>query len=173
MQAKIFGAILIIFTAYWYGVLIGSKYKNRVKNLESLLIAMEMIHAEINYGLTPLPEVFRKIGQSISKPVGALFLRTSREMESCRGKSALECWTDAVNAHKNELEFNEKQLEQLEKLGMVWGKGNKSGQLKQVVLIQSFVRHALESANHELEKNDKLWRYLGLLGGITLVIFLL
>ena len=173
MQVKVLGAALILLTAYWYGVLIGSKYKNRVKNLESLLIALEMVHAEINYGLTPLPHVFMKIGESVSKPVSALFLCSAREMESHRGKSALDCWAEAVNAHKNELELNEKQLEQLERLGMIWGKGDKSGQLKQVVLIQSFIRHALEKANQEMEKSEKLWRYLGLLGGITLVIFLL
>ena len=173
MILKIIGAAFIISAAYLYGVQLSSRYRNRVNNLESLLVSLEMVHAEINHGLTPLPQAFARAGKNISNPMGNIFLDAAKEMESCRGLSAQKCWVEAVQKYNNELDLTERQLNEINRLSVIWGKGDKAGQLKQIALIQDFIRHALEKARLELDRNDKLWRYLGLLGGVTLSLMLL
>jgi stage III sporulation protein AB len=71
------------------------------------------------------------------------------------------------------LELSREGIEIMDRLGFVWGKGDKSGQLNQIVVIQELLRQALREAQNEYRRNDKMWKYLGLLGGLTMVIFLL
>lgn len=173
MLLKYMGAALIIAATYFYGNGISSSYRNRVSQLEELLLGLEMFHTEINYGLTPLPHAFMNIGAKLKKPVGTIFLDAAREMQESRGLSARECWQNAWEAGSAALAFSSREMKLLERLGLAWGKGDKSDQLRQTGLIRELLRQALHEAREELQKNDKMWRYLGLLGGVTLVIFLL
>ncbi|NMB35749.1 MAG: hypothetical protein GX989_05620 [Firmicutes bacterium] len=173
MLLKYFGAALIIASTYFYGNSISSFYRNRVGQLEELLLGLEMFHTEINYGLTPLPLAFMNIGAKLREPVGAIFLGAAREMQKSRGLSARRCWQNAWEDSSGALAFSAREMKLLERLGLAWGKGDKNDQLRQTALIQELLRQALREAREELQKNDKMWKYLGLLGGTTLVIFLL
>ena len=167
------GAILIVFTAYCYGCSISAVYKNRVKRLEELLLSLEIFKAEINYGLSMLPEVFLSIGKKLHSPIGILFSRSEGYMKKQDGFSAADCWYKSLAEMQEELELDQDQLALLKKMGLIWGKGDKGGQLRQVALMQELLRQALQEAREERVKNEKMWRYLGLLGGCTIVILLL
>ena len=173
MFLKIFGASLILFAAYFYGYNISSVYHKRVCQMEEILLGLEMFLAEVNYGLTPLPQAFIYIGSRLKRPVGDLFLDSAALMQKSKGLSARECWLKALKKNLDALELPREGMELVDRLGHLWGKGDKNGQLKQIALIQELLRQALREARNEYQKNDKLWKYLGLLGGLTLVIFLL
>lgn len=173
MYIQFFGAVMIIAAAYLWGNEISSRYRRRVQNLEELVLTLEMFLTEIRYGLTPLPRVFEELGHRVRRPVGNLFCEAAALMKDGEGHSALECWKKAAGKYEHELCFMPGDLQLLEKLGKVWGKGDKEGQARQVALVQELFRQALEEARLEQHKNEKIWKYLGLLGGMTLVIFLI
>lgn len=173
MYLKMSGAVLIILAAYLYGFNLASMYYNRVRLLEEFLMALEMFLTEVNFGLTPLPQAFISIAKNINRPVGSLFLDAARLMQQNRGLSACECWRAALRKNTRELDMPQKNMDLLDRLGSIWGRSDKSGQQRQVALIQELLRQALGEAQVEHQKNNKICKYLGLLGGITLVIFLL
>jgi stage III sporulation protein AB len=173
MTVKLLGAGLIIITAYCYGCSLSAVYKNRVHRLEELLLALEIFKAEINYGLSLLQEAFLSISRKIGGPIGGVFSSTVSYMQKKEGLSVEECWRKSLTDRQGEMELTKEQLELMAKMGMIWGKGDKTDQLKQVSLLQELLRQALQTAREEREKNEKLWRYLGLLGGVTVVILLL
>ncbi|RJX28021.1 MAG: hypothetical protein C4554_03250 [Dethiobacter sp.] len=173
MYLKFWGASLIILAAYFFGHNISSMYRNRVCQLEELLLGLEMFLTEITYGLTPLPQAFINIGKKLKDPVGRLFSDTAWIMQKSRGLSARECWKKALKNNSGALEFFGGGLELLDRLGFIWGKGDKSGQLRQIALMQELLRQAHREAQQDYQKNEKMWKYLGLLGGLTLVIFLI
>jgi stage III sporulation protein AB len=94
-------------------------------------------------------------------------------MQKKEGFSVEECWRRSLMDRQGAMVLTKEQLELVLKMGMIWGKGDKTDQLKQVSLLQELLRQALQTARAEREKNEKLWRYLGLLGGVTVVILLL
>ncbi len=173
MYLKIAGAALIIFAAYFYGFNLASMYYNRVRLLEELLMALEMFLTEVNYGLTPLPQAFMGIAKSANRPVGSLFSDAGKLMRQNRGLSARECWRAALKKNTRGLDMSPQNMELLDRLGSIWGRSDKSGQQRQVALIQELLRQALGEAQAEYQKNNKICKYLGLLGGVTLVLFLL
>ncbi|NLX91059.1 MAG: hypothetical protein GXZ07_05650 [Firmicutes bacterium] len=172
MYLKLAGAALIIFAAYLMGCQVCALYQRRVRCLEEIILGLEMFRAEVNYGLTPLPQAFQAIGKKLNKPVGTLFFDFSSFLRQGKGLSALECWRSALEKSKPELSLKNEQMEILERLGSAWGHGDKEGQGRQISLMQELLRQALEEARAESQKNDRLWKYLGLIGGTTLVLFL-
>ena len=172
MYLKMSGAALIILAAYLFGLNLSLMYYNRVRLLEELLMALEMFLTEVNW-LTPLPQAFLSIAKKINRPVGSLFFDAARLMQQNRGLSACECWRAALRKNTRELDMPQKNMDLLDRLGSIWGRGDKSGQQRQIVLIQELLRQALGEAQVEHQKNNKICKYLGLLGGMTLVIFLL
>jgi stage III sporulation protein AB len=120
-----------------------------------------------------LPQAFQNIGIKLKKPVGTLFLNFSSILNQRQGLSALECWKSSLEKGREEFSLRVEQMELLARLGTAWGQGDRRGQERQIALIQELLRQALQRANEEWQKNDKLWKYLGCLGGITIVLFLL
>lgn len=173
MYLKLAGAGLIISAAYLMGCRVCALYQRRVRYLEEIILGLEMFRAEVNFGLTPLPQAFQIIGRKLKKPVGTLFFNFSSFLRQGKGLSALECWRAALEKSKPELSLKDEQVEILERLGSAWGHGDKEGHVRQISLIQELLRQALEGAREERKKNDRLWKYLGFIGGITLVLFLL
>ncbi|MGI5822357.1 MAG: hypothetical protein ACOX6Z_00215 [Dethiobacteria bacterium] len=167
------GAALIITAAYLYGNGVSFYYRQRVLQLEELLVGLELFSTEVSYGLTPLPRAFINIGAKLKGPVGAVFRDAAGEMQKNRGLSAGECWQKALKNSAARLSLSPAGSQLLERLGLAWGKGDKNDQLRQIKLVKELLRQVHREAQDELQKNDKVWKYLGLLGGITLVIFLL
>ena len=173
MYLKLFGAALIIFAAYLMGCQVCLLYRQRVRHLEEILLGLEMFRAEVNYGLTPLPQAFENIGKKLKEPVGTLFLDFSSFLQRGQGASAQECWKSSLEKGRADLVLKEEQMELLLQLGPAWGQGGREGQERQISLIQELLRQALGGAREERQKNAKLWKYLGCMGGITVVLFLL
>ncbi|HHT47593.1 MAG TPA: hypothetical protein GX004_09985 [Firmicutes bacterium] len=173
MYLKISGAVLIILATYLYGHNLSFMYYNRVRRLEELLMALEMFLTEVNYSLTPLPQAFISIGEKISRPVGGLFFDAAKLMQQNRGLSACECWRSAIKKNYRDLDLTRNNMDLLDRLGLIWGRSDKNGQQRQIALIQELLRQALGEAQVKHQKNEKICKYLGLLGGITLVLFLL
>ncbi|MGI5875395.1 MAG: hypothetical protein ACOX6X_01060 [Dethiobacteria bacterium] len=173
MYVKFLGAALIVAAAYLYGCQVSFLYSKRVRLLEEILMALEMFLTEVNYGLTPLPQAFSQLGKKVQKPIGSLFCDAARCMKQKRGLSARECWEEALLKNASAFDFNKHQLDLFQRLGGVWGRGDREGQQKQIALMQNLLRQALQEAQVEEQKNVKVWRYLGLIGGLTIVVFLL
>jgi len=170
---NIVGAVFLVSAGYLYGCNISSVLVKRVRLLEELLMALELFRTEIDYGLTPLPQAFRNIGSRVEKPLGDVFLKCSSYMQKNEGLSAWECWNKALGETQEYLKLSPSSLEYLRRLGNIWGRGDKEGQLRQLSLMQELFRQALKEAQEHRNKNEKLWRYLGLIGGAALAIFIM
>ncbi len=173
MYMKLLGAGLIVLSGYLMGCQVCLSYQLRVRRLEEILLGLEMFRAEVNYGLTPLPQAFQNIGKKLKKPVGALFSDFALSLLQGKGLSALECWKTSLEKRKADLALKEEEMELLAMLGSAWGQGDRAGQERQISFIQALLRQALDKAREERQKNNKLWKYLGCMGGITVVLFLL
>ena len=89
MYLKLLGAFFIVSAAYTYGYGISLKYRKRVLLLEELLLGLEMFLAEVNYGLTPLPQAFTHIGRRLKDPWDGSFrcrrINAKKQGIKCQG----------------------------------------------------------------------------------------
>ena len=61
----------------------------------------------------------------------------------------------------------------LNNLGKMLGKTDLNGQLNQIEMTEDFLNEQIIKAEKEMNKNEKLYKTLGMLLGLTIVIILM
>ena len=76
-------------------------------------------------------------------------------------------WNLAVDSQNN---FNNEDKEVAKNLGKMLGRLDKSGQLNEINLVDSFIDKQIENAFEVMKKNEKLYKVLGRSAGIAIAI---
>ncbi len=170
---KMVGAILIIIGSGITGLIIARNYSLRPQQIRYLRNGMQMLETEILYGLTPLPEALRRIGQRLPFPIGQFYLRTSELLTHGEGLPAFEAWEIALRDLQDNSALLAEDLDILYYFGQSLGGSDRQEQEKNLRLVLEQLRQ-LEIKAEELKvKNKKLWQYLGFSLGAVVVLILI
>ena len=86
-------------------------------------------------------------------------------------KNAGEAWKQAIqNIDSN---FNREDKEILKSFSKLLGKTSIEGQLTEIELTSEFLDTQIKKAELERNKNEKLYKTLGFVGGLGLIIILM
>lgn len=85
--------------------------------------------------------------------------------------SATECFCKAVDTTTLNLTTEDKTI--IKNFSKMLGKTDLQGQVNEIELTQSFIDSQIEKAVEEKEKNAKLYKTLGVICGVGIVIILL
>lgn len=159
---------LIIIGSAAIGILFSKKYANREKEIKEMKNALNMFLTKIKFTYEPIPSVFLEIGNKIGENVGNIFIRASENMKE---KSAGESWVQALEDSTNNL--NNEDIAVLKNLGRLLGQTDLEGQVSEIEVVNQFLTSQLENAREERRKNEKMYRTLGLVSGLTIAIILI
>ncbi|MBH0329378.1 MULTISPECIES: stage III sporulation protein SpoIIIAB [Brevibacillus] len=171
-MVKLMGAVLILFSASMVGWQIGKYYANRPVQLRALLVALQMLETEIVFGMTPLQRAFVKVGHRVSEEVGKVFLLAAEFLQTEKVHSAEEALQQAMNRLWTQTALRRQEREVLESLGQVLGSSDREDQQKHLRLAVTHLRGLEEEARAEQEKYEKMYKSLGFLGGLLVVILM-
>lgn len=167
---KIFGAVLIILGSSSLGFLKARQISLRSKQLQELKTALEMLKTEIDYGVTPLPVAFTKLANNLNSPLGDLFSTAKKNLAA--GLVAQRSWQEAVSEVMPRTALLAEDKELLLEIGYNLGNSNSADQIRHLDLAQEKISHLHQIAAAEKEAKVKLWRYLGVLTGLLVVIII-
>ncbi len=160
--------LLTIFgTSLSLGIMFSKKYSNRVKTLKELNSALNIFLTKIKYTYEPIPDIFEEISKNTYKNVSNLFYDLSQKMKNTEAGTA---WLNSIE--ESNLEINEEDKNILKGLSKLLGKTNLEGQVSEIELTQSFLKKQIEYAEQERQKNEKLYKTLGMTIGLAIVILL-
>lgn len=162
IYAMIFGISTII------GILFSQKYEKRVIQLKEFKSALIMLKAKIQYTYEPLKEIFDDIAKRTNSNVKKTFEKACDYMDS---EEASFSWNNAIQ--NTQLEITKEDKNTLFELGKMLGKTDVNGQTSQIDLTIAFLDIQIEKAEKEMDKNSKLYKTLGAITGIGIVIILL
>lgn len=97
MNARWIGAIFVLFSCGGFGFSIAHSYRQRERLLHQLLAALEMMASELEYRLTPLPELARKAAKDTSGVLRDVFLNLARELDWQSEPDAGSCMRAAMD----------------------------------------------------------------------------
>ncbi|MBO5349523.1 MAG: stage III sporulation protein AB [Clostridia bacterium] len=149
------------------GVKISNKYAERANNLKQIKKALNIFEAKITYTYEPIPDVFLEISKKIKGDVGKLFFDASRQMQL---DFAGEAWEKCIN--NSNLALLEDDKESLKSLGKLLGNTDIEGQISQLRLVNTFLDSQIEEATESRNKNEKMYKKLGIIVGLAVVIVL-
>ncbi len=171
-MVKLIGAVLILFSASMVGWQIGKYYACRPVQLRALILALQMLETEIVYGFTPLQRAFVKIGHRIQKEVGQLFVTAAELLVTEEASSVDVCLSKAISKTWSDTALRKEEKSVLSSLGQVLGASDREDQQKHLRLAITHLRGLEEEARAEQEKYERMYKSLGFLGGLLVVILM-
>ena len=165
---KVWFLLVIFGLAIYLGNATARKYVDRVKELIAIKSALNILENKIKFTQTPLAEIFEQIEKSVSeKNIKKLFKNITHEKQ----KNIHESWENAINKAEINLEKEDKKI--LIDMGKILGSTDVDGQISNIKITSSFIDKQIQKAEEEKNKNVKLYKTLGIVSGLTIVIILI
>lgn len=165
---RLFILAMIIVTSSIIGILFSKKYANRESEIKEMKNALNMFATKIKFTYEPIPNVFMEIANKIGGNIGNIFDRAASRMKEI---SAGEAWVQALTESKNNL--SKEDIAVIQNLSRMLGQTDLEGQLSEIEIVNEFLTNQLENAAEERKKNEKMYRTLGLVAGLTIAIILI
>ncbi len=168
LAIKIIVYSCIFLSSSCIGILISRKYTDREKELKEFKKALNMFKTIIKFTYEAIPEIFSQISKNIDSNIGHVFKVASNNM---REYSVEEAWKMALDIRV--LNINSEDLNILKDFSKLLGKTDMQGQISQIELTNVFLDEQIQKATREKMKNEKLYRTLGMIAGLAIVIILM
>lgn len=167
MSEKWIGAVFIIVSCGCFGYAIASGYRRRERLLRQLLSILENMESELQYRLTPLPELARKTARETSGVLRDVFSNLARELDWQSEADAAGCMGAAMDKCHDLPPVLRRPLRQL---GQTLGRYDLPGQVRGLEAVQDTCRRELLRLERGRDVRLRSYQTLGLCAGAALVI---
>ncbi|WP_418792350.1 stage III sporulation protein SpoIIIAB [Phosphitispora sp. TUW77] len=169
---KVIGAFVTLGACASMGFTWAGIYEKRPQQLIYLGQGLQLLETEILYGATPLVEAMEQVAVNCSPEVAGLFRCTAGELCKMEGLTAGEAWERAITKISVKTALSQKDLQILKRFGVSLGASDREDQAKHLKVALSQIKLAVAEAEAAAKKNAIIYKYLGFLGGLLLVLIL-
>lgn len=173
MLGKAVGAVLVVGATTALGWQLAANLARRPRELRALQVALAILETEVSYGAAPLPDALRRAAAAAGGPIGGLLNRTAALLISGGGITPGDAMRQAVQEVEPTTALRPPDLEALAALGAVLGASDRRDQARHLELARGRIAGEEARAGEERERYERLYRYVGLLAGVALVLVLL
>lgn len=161
--------LIILFSmSILLGIKLAGRYRNRTKELKEIKNAIHLLEIKIRYTQESLPEIFNQIEEKIEDPIASIFRNAKKEMKN---ETAEKSWNMALQ--KSTTNLKQEDIKVLQGLGRLLGQTDLEGQISQIEVTLNFLEEQIQEATKEQQKNEKMYKSLGIITGLALVILLI
>ena len=167
---KYISLIAILFLAIYIGNLMAKKYINRVKELIQIRLELNILKSKIKFTQIPLKDIFEQIQKNTEEAKIKEFW--TNVISGLNNNWGIEnAWENAIK--KTETSLNKEDLNILHDMGKMLGKTDVDGQVSNLEIASSFIETQIQKAEVEKQKNSKLYKTLGVVTGLAIIIILI
>ncbi|MCD8361865.1 MAG: stage III sporulation protein AB [Lachnospiraceae bacterium] len=167
------GILLLLAGTGGLGMRMADELDMRIRELQSLQQIVLLLNGEIRYLHRPLPEAFSSVEKRSQPPFQDFFRRVAEDLRRRNGQSAQIIWERNLKSCVRELHLTEQDVRELKELGGMLGCLDVKQQLGALDYYQENLNRALDDAVEDAKKRKKLYRYLGILSGALVAVFIL
>lgn len=164
---KLIGAMFVICACGWFGFSLVLNHKQEEASLGALISALDYMQCELQFHLTPLPELCSQIGRQQTDNVGKLFARISGILELQQIPDVGSCVRQGLLESPN---LPERTVRAMETLGATLGRFDLPGQIAGIESVRTQCRQELESLRKNRDERLRSYQTLGLCAGAALAI---
>ena len=170
MGFKWIGAVLIIASCSGCGFAVAAGKRREEKLLWQLMEILQFMERELQYRLTPLPELCRKAAGEAKGILQFVFLNLYRELSWQKQPDAGSCMYAALQ-RSGELPPRVRRL--LVQLGHTLGRFDLTGQLQGIQSVQQRCEDTLGNIRKHRDERLRSYQTLGICAGAALAIILI
>ncbi len=172
-MVRLIGVFLLFLSCVGAGVCMSRKEQQRIRQLEELIRSIEYLKGEISFARTTLPEAMEQLGRHISPPFQNLFAGLALELKKHPGTGFGEILYTMLEAEKGKWDLLPEDVEHFYQACCNLGYLDKEMQIHMLQRYMKELEKTVEQLSREMPQKIKLYRNLGVLGGIFLVIVLI
>lgn len=169
MSYKGIGAILVIAGCGGFGISIALAYRKEERMVEQLIRALRCMRLELQYRLTPLPELCLLAARECKGTLENVFSTLSRELKHTASSEVVSCMATALEEAR-ELPPAVRKL--LRRLGKSLGRFDLDGQLQGLDALLEACKERKKTLGKDREIRLRSYQTLALCAGAALVILL-
>lgn len=173
MLLKTGGLILIVCSGIGIGQYYACMLGKRMKSLKSLQKMAVLLRGEIAYGKQSLPDAFLSIASKSPDDLGEVLKRTAQRMKEARGESLLAILKDEAWILEEKAGLCREDTEAFLQLGSVLGFMDRETQIRNLNLYEEEIQRLIEEQQCVLPQKKKMYRTLGIMGGLFLAVLLI
>lgn len=170
MNYKWIGAVLVIVGCGGFGISIAAGHRREEGMLRQIIHVLQYMECELQYRLTPLPELCRVAGKEARGTLREVLMNLSAELESQISPDAASCMSAALSKCQD-LPGSTRGI--LLQLGRSLGRFDLPGQLRGLEAVRSTCQLELDELGKNRDTRLRSYQTLGFCAGAALVILFL
>ncbi|RAL26573.1 stage III sporulation protein SpoIIIAB [Thermoflavimicrobium daqui] len=169
---KLMGACLVFLAATWAGFFLARSYRERPRHIRQLRSALSLLETEIGYGTRPLIQACEQISLRVDGVIATIFRQCAENLKQMDGASTYECFRQAIEEQwpKTAMKKPEKQV--FLQFSQTLGVSDRQDQLQHVAMAQANLDVEERKARDEQVQYEKMYRTVGILCGVFIIILL-
>lgn len=167
MSFKWIGAVLVIIGCGGVGFSMAAACRREEWILRSLIGALEYMSCELQFRLTPLPELCRMAGKECRGVIGSVLTELAAQLEKQITPDAGSCMYAALSRYET---LPKGAYDALRMLGTSLGRFDLQGQLRGLEQVRSQCRKDLDRISVDRDLRIRSYQTLGLCAGAALAI---
>lgn len=144
----------------------------RIQDLEGFRRMLHMLYSEVNYSVTPLPLALEEIIGKNESRINCIVIKLLELIEGKTGEGISVLWEQAMSSQLPFVYLEEEDTKNLLSFGQSLGCLDKEMQKKNIEITLAYVENQIVKLEKKHDKNGRLYRSLGILGGCLLCILL-
>ena len=170
---KMIGAVLVLVSAYAIGCILAFQVKEQERWLKDIKTTLFLLLGELEYRQVPLPEALELIGRRHGGRLAAFFQVLSEELKKKEGISMKETWHSLAETALKDCPLSKEQKEEFAELGLYFTESDKETRRNALEFYLNRLEEDIVSLREKRADKIYLFRTMGMLGGIFILILVL
>jgi len=172
MFLRIIGSLAVIAGCTALGVYYSAKDGFRVQELQEFKKALLILLSEIEYMRTPLAVACENIASRTALTISPLFSDFAELVASKEGESTYQMWCTALASIRPKTFMAAEDLDIIEGFGKTLGYLDQAMQKNAIGYAINYIDEKTTSLNLQGDKNKRMYRSLGVIGGLLITVAL-
>lgn len=169
---KLIGMGLVLGGCSAAGFAAERELSRRVRDIRELMEFLRLLEGEIRYGGASLPECFRHIAGKLRQPYGSFLQQAAGHMEEYTGDTLGEILARHMDKELSGTALSPSDRESFLRFADGLGYLDAKMQLAAIAFYREQLERDHAAALELCRSQSKLYRFLGVMGGLFLVILL-
>ena len=172
MWLKLAGGVLVLLVSSRVGFQLAARCSGRPQQIRQIVSCLGSLKSYITYASLPLHEALIQCTHGTYGPVADFFHHIATLLEQNDGLSPQQAINTVLGDMQGQLMLKEPELEVISILGANLGIMNRQEQGNYLSMIIEQLEKFEGEAARLRDLNTKMYRYLGICGGLAIVIIL-
>lgn len=170
---KFIGCVLILSATTGGGILYGAELKQYLEKLFYLRHVIYLLKGELEYSHASLGEIFSRLSTKVKPPYCLWFRRMEKQIWERKEEDFFQIWTLSIETDLKKLQLKKTHIAQLNDIGNFLGQLDQIAAVKALELYLNRLGMEIEKEREHLEVRKRISSWLGVMGGLFLVVILM